>query len=64
MYSMNWETYSFTRVRHVPMHGTLLGGQFIATVHFMQRYRLPQSVEPTSFRLRKIKKETTYMQGG
>ena len=37
MYSMNWETCNFMHVRHVPMHGTLSGGQFVATVHFMQR---------------------------
>ena len=37
MYSMNWETYSFMRMRHVPVLGTLWGGQIVATVHVMQR---------------------------
>ena len=36
MYNMNWESCSFMCVRHVPMHGTLPRGLFVATVHFMQ----------------------------
>ena len=42
MYSMNWETCSFMRMRHVLVHETLSRGQFVATVHFMQRCRLPR----------------------
>ena len=44
MYSINWETYSFMRVRHVPVLGMLWGGeeQFVATALVMKWCRLPR----------------------
>ena len=58
MYSMNWETCSFMRVRHVPMQGTLLGGQSVATVDSMQQCKLPWL-----YRARQLQTETrtTYL---
>ena len=43
MYSINWGTYSFMRVRHVPVLGTLWGvGGSVATTHVMQWSTLPR----------------------
>ena len=61
MYSMNWETYSFMHVRHVPPRGTLSrggGGQFVAIVHSMQRCKLPHLCKAHQFY---TAKRTTYM---
>ena len=35
---------SFMRMRPVPVHGTLSGRQFVATVHFMQLCRRPRLI--------------------
>ena len=47
MYSMNWVTYNFMRVRHVSIQGTLWGGggAIVATAHVMQWCRLPRLVQ-------------------
>ena len=55
MYNKNWESCSFMRVRHVPMHGTLA---ILATVHFMQWCRLPRLSRAHQIH---TKKEMTYM---
>ena len=52
MYSMNWETYSFMRTRHVPVLGMLWGGQFVA--HVMQWCRLPRPCQAHQFQIREV----------